>query len=113
MVLDPHAAERIRADLAANDIVLYMKGTVTFPQCGFSAQAAQILGMLGVAFKTVDVMADPGMRQAIKDYSNWPTLPQLYVKGAFVGGCDIMREMVQTGELQKLFEEKGIVANAG
>ena len=112
MALDPAVAERIRADLSANDVVLYMKGTATFPQCGFSAQAAQILAMLGVKFKSVDILADPQMRQAIKDYSNWPTLPQLYIKGTFIGGCDIMREMTQSGELQKLLVEKGIATTA-
>jgi len=101
-------AERIRADVTANDVVLYMKGTPVFPQCGFSAQAVQILNMLGVKFKGIDVLTDPGLRQGIKDFSNWPTVPQLYIKGEFVGGCDIMREMVQSGELQKLLAAKGI-----
>ncbi len=107
-MIDPAVAERIRADLSANDVVLYMKGTPVFPQCGFSSQAVQILNMLGVAFKGVDVLADPGMRQAIKEYGNWPTLPQLYVKGDFVGGCDIMRDMLQSGELQQLLKDKAI-----
>ena len=104
-MIDPSVAERIRADLAANDVVLYMKGTPVFPQCGFSAQASQ---MLGVAFKGVDILVDPGLRQGIKDFSNWPTLPQLYIKGEFVGGCDIIREMLQSGELQKLLADKGV-----
>ena len=107
-MIDPSVAERIRADLAANDVVLYMKGTPVFPQCGFSAQASQILSMLGVAFKGVDILVDPGLRQGIKDFSNWPTLPQLYIKGEFVGGCDIIREMLQSGELQKLLADKGV-----
>ncbi len=111
-MLDPTVAERIRVDLAANDVVLYMKGTPVFPQCGFSAQAAQILTMLGVTFKGVDVLADPGLRQGIKDFSNWPTIPQLYIKGELVGGCDIMREMTQSGELQKLLTDKGVVLSA-
>lgn len=109
---DPNALERIRADVAGNDVVLYMKGTPAFPQCGFSAQAVQILGMLSVNFKSVDVLADPGVRQAIKDFSNWPTLPQLYIKGEFVGGCDIMREMAQSGELQQMLKDKGVASAA-
>ncbi len=106
---DTMAAERIRADINANDVVLYMKGTPVFPQCGFSAQAVQILSMLGVKFKGVDVLSDPSLRQGIKDFSNWPTIPQLYVKGEFVGGCDIMREMFQSGELQKTLADKGVL----
>ena len=106
------AAERIRADLATNDVVLYMKGTPVFPQCGFSAQAVQILNMLGVKFKGIDVLTDPGLRQGIKDFSNWPTVPQLYIKGEFVGGCDIIREMFQAGELQQLFADKGVTVSA-
>ncbi len=109
--MDPVVAERIRNDIESNDIVLYMKGTPVFPQCGFSAQAVQILNMLGTPFKGVDVLADPGIRQGIKDYSNWPTIPQLYVKGEFIGGCDIMREMLQSGELQKTLARKGIATN--
>src|SRR6202142_723306 len=105
---DPIMTERIRTDVTANDVVLYMKGTPVFPQCGFSAQAVQILSMLGVKFKGVDVLADPGLRQGIKDYSNWPTIPQLYIKGEFVGGSDIMREMFQSGELQKMLADKGV-----
>jgi monothiol glutaredoxin len=111
--MDPMATERIRAEINANDIVLYMKGTPVFPQCGFSAQAVQILNMLGVPFKGVDVLTDPSLRQGIKDFSNWPTVPQLYIKGEFIGGCDIMREMFQSGELQKTLEAKGIAATAG
>lgn len=106
--MDAMVAERIRADVASNDVVLYMKGTPVFPQCGFSAQAVQILTMIGVQFKGVDVLADPGIRQGIKDYSNWPTIPQLYIKGEFVGGCDIMREMLQSGELQKMLKDKNV-----
>ena len=89
-----------------------MKGTPVFPQCGFSAQAVQILTMLGVNFKGIDVLADPSLRQGIKDFSNWPTVPQLYVKGEFIGGCDIMREMFQSGELQKALAEKGVPMQA-
>jgi monothiol glutaredoxin len=110
--MNPSVAEQIRLDVTGNDVVLYMKGTPVFPQCGFSAQAVQILNMLGVNFKGVDVLADPGIRQGIKDFSNWPTIPQLYVKGEFVGGCDIMREMFQSGELQKTLTDKGVRTQA-
>jgi monothiol glutaredoxin len=106
--MDSLIAERIRAELAANDVVLYMKGTPVFPQCGFSAQAVQILNMLGVAFKGIDVLTDPSTRQGIKDFSNWPTVPQLYIKGEFIGGSDIMRDMLQSGELQKTLAAKGV-----
>jgi len=98
----------IRKTVAANDVVLFMKGQKAMPQCGFSAQVAHILGLLGVDFKDVNVLQDMGIREGIKAFSNWPTIPQLYVKGEFVGGCDIVREMAQAGELQQLFEEKGI-----
>ena len=100
--------DRIAADIASSDVVLFMKGTPVFPQCGFSAAVVQILSTLGVKFKSVDVLKDPDIRQGIKDYSNWPTIPQLYVKGEFVGGCDIIREMDGTGELKTLFAEKGV-----
>lgn len=103
-------AERIRRDISDNSVVLYMKGSPSFPQCGFSAQAVQILGLLGVKFLGQDVLIEPSLRQGIKDFSNWPTLPQLYVKGEFIGGCDIMREMYESGELKKLFEDKGLIA---
>lgn len=108
MVADSSVLDRIRAEISANDVVLYMMGTPVFPKCGFSSQAAQILGLMGIEFKAVDVTADPGVRQVIKDFSNWPTFPQLYVKGELIGGCDIMREMYQSGELQQLFTDKGI-----
>ncbi len=107
-MINPAVAERIRAEITTHDVVLYMKGTPVFPQCGFSAQAVQILSMLGVNFRAIDVLADPGLQQGIRDYSNWPTLPQLYIKGEFMGGSDIMREMVQEGELQQLLAQKGI-----
>lgn len=100
--------ERIRNDVGQNDVVLYMKGTPVFPQCGFSAAVVQVLTHLGVQFKGVDVLMDPSLRQGIKDYSSWPTVPQLYVKGEFVGGCDIVREMYQTGELSELMSSKGV-----
>ena len=102
--------ERIDQLVKNNDIVLFMKGTALFPQCGFSSRAVAILDHLGVAFETVDVLQDPEIRQGIKAYSDWPTIPQLYVKGEFVGGADIIREMFQAGELQSFFEEKGVSA---
>ncbi len=98
----------IAKTVAANDVVLFMKGTAQFPQCGFSAQVAQILGHLGVGYKDVNVLEDMGIREGIKAYSNWPTIPQLYVKGEFIGGCDIIREMFQQGELHQLFDQKGV-----
>jgi len=100
--------DRIAADIANNDVVLYMKGTPVFPQCGFSAATVQILSELGVKFKAVDVLKDPEVRQGIKAFSNWPTIPQLYVKGEFVGGCDIVKEMHEQGELEGFFAERGI-----
>jgi monothiol glutaredoxin len=96
----------------SNDVVLFMKGTALFPQCGFSSRAVAILDHLGVGFKTVDVLQDPEIRQGIKAYSDWPTIPQLYVKGEFVGGSDIMMEMYEAGELQQLLTDKQ-VAKAG
>jgi monothiol glutaredoxin len=104
--------DRIREDIKDNDVVLYMKGTPVFPQCGFSAAVVQALTRLGVKFKSVDVLADPGVRQGIKAFSNWPTIPQLYVKGEFVGGCDIVREMFETGELKELLTSRGIATDA-
>ncbi|MGE4372759.1 MAG: Grx4 family monothiol glutaredoxin [Xanthobacter sp.] len=92
----------------SNDVVLFMKGTPNFPQCGFSGQVVQILDHVGVPFVGVNVLENEDVRQGIKDYANWPTIPQLYVKGEFVGGCDIVREMFQAGELQTLFAEKGV-----
>ena len=99
---------QIQQEIDDNPVVLFMKGTPMFPQCGFSAAVVQALTLLGVKFKGVDVLTDPGVREGIKQFSNWPTIPQLYVKGEFVGGCDIVREMYQTGELQKVFDDKGI-----
>ena len=104
--------ERIRRDITDNPVVLFMKGTPVFPQCGFSAAVVQVLTHMGVKFKGVDVLADPEIRQGIKEFSSWPTIPQLYVKGEFVGGCDIIREMYETGELQSLLKDKGIAAAA-
>lgn len=103
--------ERIKQDISENDVVLYMKGTPMFPQCGFSAAVVQVLSNLGVKFKGIDILVDPSLREGIKQFTNWPTLPQLYVKGEFVGGCDIVREMAASGELQALLKEKGIPFN--
>jgi monothiol glutaredoxin len=108
--MDNLIAERIRQDIGANDVVLYMKGSPVFPQCGFSAAVVQVLSHMGVKFKGIDVLQDPGLRQGVKDFSSWPTIPQLYVKGEFVGGCDIVREMFQSGELADLMKEKGVPA---
>jgi monothiol glutaredoxin len=106
-------AERIASDIETNDVVLFMKGTPVFPQCGFSAATVQILTNLGVKFKCFDVLQDPELRQGIKAFSNWPTIPQLYVKGEFVGGCDIIREMYENDELEPLLKERGVaLANA-
>ncbi len=100
--------DNIQKEIDDNAVVLFMKGNPMFPQCGFSAAVAQALTMMGVKFKGVDVLSDMEIRQGIKDFSNWPTIPQLYVKGEFIGGCDIVREMYESGELKKLFDEKGV-----
>ena len=105
------AKTRIDETVKANDVVLYMKGTKEMPQCGFSSRVAGVLNFMGVDFQDVNVLADDAIRQGIKDYSDWPTIPQLYVKGEFVGGCDIVTEMTLSGELDQLFEEKGISFN--
>jgi monothiol glutaredoxin len=102
----------IGKQIAGNDVVLFMKGTKTMPQCGFSMQVAQILNHLGVDFKDINVLEDMSVRDGIKAYSNWPTIPQLYVKGEFIGGCDIVREMFQAGELQELLTSKGVSHNS-
>ena len=102
----------IGKQIAGNDVVLFMKGTKTMPQCGFSMQVAQILNHLGVEFKDINVLEDMSVRDGIKAYSKWPTIPQLYVKGEFIGGCDIVREMFQAGELQELLNAKGVANNA-
>ncbi len=104
--------DRIKSDITANRVMLYMKGTALFPQCGFSARVVQILTHSGVPFKTANVLEDAELRDGIKAFSNWPTIPQLYVKGEFVGGCDIVTEMFQSGELQTLFEQNGIAKTA-
>ena len=106
------AFERIETDIKANPVVLYMKGTPVFPQCGFSARVVQILSHIGVPFKGVNVLEDAEIREGIKAYANWPTIPQLYVQGEFVGGCDIIMEMFQAGELQSLMKDKGIPVSA-
>jgi monothiol glutaredoxin len=102
--------DRIEQELNENAVVLYMKGTPMFPQCGFSAATSKILADLGVKFKGIDVLVDPSIREGIKQYANWPTIPQLYVKGEFIGGCDIVREMAASGELATLLKEKGVIA---
>ncbi|MEO3999061.1 Grx4 family monothiol glutaredoxin [Mesorhizobium sp. CAU 1732] len=98
----------IENEVKSNDVVLFMKGTPGFPQCGFSGQVVQILDYIGVDYKGVNILTSDELRQGIKEYSNWPTIPQLYVKGEFVGGCDIIREMFQAGELQDFLGEKGV-----
>jgi monothiol glutaredoxin len=98
-------------EVKSNDVVLFMKGTPQFPQCGFSGQVVQILDHIGVGYKGLNVLESADLRNGIKTYSNWPTIPQLYVKGEFVGGCDIIREMFQAGELQQLFADKGVPAS--
>ena len=108
--MDETVAARIKQEIDDNQVVLFMKGTPVFPQCGFSAAVVQILSHLNVKFKGIDVLQDPGLRQGIKEFSNWPTIPQLYVKGEFVGGCDIVREMAETGELEQLLTEKGVAS---
>jgi monothiol glutaredoxin len=110
--MDITVHDRIHQQVTDNSVVLFMKGTPVFPQCGFSATVVQILSHLGVKFKGIDVLADSSVREGIKEFSSWPTIPQLYVKGEFVGGCDIIREMFETGELQQMFEEKGVEVRA-
>ena len=105
---DSPTIERIKQDVSDNEVMLFMKGTPVFPQCGFSAAVVQILNHMGVKFNSSDVLVDPELRQGIKEFSNWPTIPQLYVKGDFVGGCDIVREMFETGELEDYFNKAGV-----
>jgi monothiol glutaredoxin len=100
-------------EVKSNDVVLFMKGTPQFPMCGFSGQVVQILDYLGVAYKGLNVLENDELRNGIKAFSNWPTIPQLYVKGEFVGGCDIIREMFQAGELQTLFKDSGVPVKEG
>ena len=106
------AQETIKSEITSNDVVLFMKGTPQFPMCGFSGQVVQILDYLGVTYKGINVLDDADLRQGIKDYANWPTIPQLYVKGEFIGGCDIIREMFQSGELATHLNTNGIAAKA-
>ncbi|MDO5706556.1 MAG: Grx4 family monothiol glutaredoxin [Paracoccus sp. (in: a-proteobacteria)] len=102
------AQAQIRETVEGNDVVLFMKGTREMPQCGFSSRVAGVLNYMGVDYRDVNVLADEGIRQGIKDFSEWPTIPQLYVKGEFVGGCDIVTEMTLSGELDQLFDQKGV-----
>ena len=102
------AKTQIDETVKSNDVVLYMKGTKDMPQCGFSSRVAGVLNYMGVAFKDVNVLADEEIRQGIKDYSEWPTIPQLYVKGEFVGGCDIITEMMLSGEMDQVFDQNGV-----
>ena len=102
------ATDQIKETVTQNDVVLFMKGTKMMPQCGFSSRVAGVLNFMGVQYADVNVLADAEIRQGIKDYSDWPTIPQLYVKGEFVGGCDIITEMTLSGELDQLFEAKGV-----
>ena len=102
------AETQIKETVDANDVVLFMKGTKSMPQCGFSSRVAGVLNFMGVDYQDVNVLEDDGIRQGIKDFSDWPTIPQLYVKGEFVGGCDIVTEMTLSGELDTLFEDKGV-----
>ena len=104
--------DRIKTEVDDSPVVLFMKGTPVFPQCGFSAAVVQILNHVGVKFGSADVLVDPEIRDGIKAFTNWPTVPQLYVKGEFVGGCDIIREMFEAGELEQMFDEKGVAREA-
>ncbi len=107
-MIDENTRERIQTEVDSNDVLLFMKGTPVFPQCGFSAAVVQVLSHLQIKFNSVNVLEDMDIREGIKHYSDWPTIPQLYVKGEFVGGCDIIREMFETGELSSFLEEKGV-----
>ena len=106
--LDENVKQRIQAEIDTNNVVLFMKGTPVFPQCGFSSMVSQVLNHMSVEFKGIDVLAETSLRDGIKIFSDWPTIPQLYVKGEFVGGCDIIREMYESGELKQLLDEKSI-----
>ena len=106
--LDPDISERIKSEINSQDVVLFMKGTPVMPQCGFSAAVVGVLSHIGVQFRGVNVLEDEQIREGIKAYSDWPTIPQLYVKGEFMGGCDIVREMYETGELLELLNTHGI-----
>ena len=109
--LDENVKQRIQTEIDTNNVVLFMKGTPVFPQCGFSSMVSQVLNHMSVEFKGIDVLTETSLRDGIKIFSDWPTVPQLYVKGEFVGGCDIIREMYENGELKQLFDEKSISNN--
>ena len=109
---DSPTIERIKQEVSGNEVMLFMKGTPVFPQCGFSAAVVQILNHMGVKFGSTDVLVDPEIRQGVKEFSNWPTVPQLYVKGEFVGGADIIREMFEAGELEEFFNNAGVEREA-
>ena len=106
--LDEGVKSRIEKEISSNEVVLFMKGTPVFPQCGFSSMVSQVLSHIGVEFKGVDVLAEPTLRDGIKSFSDWPTIPQLYVKGEFIGGCDIVKEMYENGELKKVLKDKNL-----
>lgn len=112
-LIDPAVLDRIQAEIASDHVVLFMNGTPVFPQCNGSAQAVQILGMLGVRYKSIDMLKDPSLRLSIREFSDWPTLPLLYVKGQFMGGNDVMRQMLQNGELEALFTRLAIPMQGG
>jgi monothiol glutaredoxin len=105
---EPEIFKTIQNEIDSNDVVLFMKGSPKFPQCGFSATVSHILTTLGVDFKGINVLEDPALREGVKEFSDWPTIPQLYIKGEFIGGCDIVKEITQSGELQIMLAEKGI-----
>ncbi|MCB1680753.1 MAG: Grx4 family monothiol glutaredoxin [Rhodospirillales bacterium] len=107
--MDNVVFDRIRKEIKDNDVVLFMKGTAAYPQCGFSALVVQVLSHLGIPFRDINVLEDNDIREGIKEFTDWPTIPQLYVKGEFVGGSDIVREMYMSGELQELLAEKGLM----
>jgi len=109
-MLDDATRERIQNEVNGSDVFLFMKGTPVFPQCGFSAAVVQVLTHMGIKFKSLNVLEDPAVRDGIKTFSDWPTIPQLYVKGEFVGGCDIVREMYETGELTDYLSQKGVAS---
>lgn len=109
---DQAVLDQIQNKVSASDVVVFMKGTPTFPQCGFSSVVAQILNYLEVEYDSVNVLEDMNVREGIKEFSNWPTIPQLYVKGEFIGGCDIVKEMFEQGELKPLLQEKGVLGDA-
>ncbi|MDA8603870.1 Grx4 family monothiol glutaredoxin [Alphaproteobacteria bacterium] len=110
--MDTSILSRIQSDVESNQVMLYMKGTPVFPQCGFSAAVVAVLNNVGVEYHSVNVLEDPGVREGIKEYTNWPTIPQLYVNGEFVGGCDIIREMHETGELTQFLTDNGVAVRS-